>query len=343
MILKHKDNLASPYAELERLLALPKLSKAQREEIEDEIGAMRGGEKGEKEAAYHIDFAWKNGKNTAVIHDLRIEHGGRVAQIDHLILTRTLDCHVLESKGFSRELRVSESSEWETKTRYGWKGIPSPVEQNRRHIEVLQSFVRDHQLAPRRLGLPLPLKFHNWVVVAPGCSIRRKGEGWDQVVKMDLFEKEFFKQIDREGVLETFVSITKFVSADTVVELAQALIRAHKPATFNFAAKFGISEEALAESKYAPALQRESSSSAACESCSAPLETKVINFCRLNSKKFGGKLLCQTCQKQKARTIVCESCSAELDEKVVAFCRFNSKRFGGKKLCRECQRAITSV
>lgn len=92
MILKHKDDLAPQTAELERLLSLASLSKAQREDLQDELGAMRAGNKGEKEAAYHIDFGWKDGNNSVVIHDLRLEHEGRVAQIDHLILMRTLDC-----------------------------------------------------------------------------------------------------------------------------------------------------------------------------------------------------------------------------------------------------------
>jgi hypothetical protein len=91
MILKHKDDLASQIAELERLLSLPSLSKSQRDDLQDELGAIRAGNKGEKAAAYHIDFGWKDGKNSVVIHDLRIEHGGRVAQIDHLILMRTLE------------------------------------------------------------------------------------------------------------------------------------------------------------------------------------------------------------------------------------------------------------
>lgn len=37
----------------------------------------------EKDAAYHIDFEWRYGKNSVFIHDLRSEHEGRVAQIDH--------------------------------------------------------------------------------------------------------------------------------------------------------------------------------------------------------------------------------------------------------------------
>jgi len=335
MILKHKDDVAPQLAELEQLSKVPSLSKRQREEIDDEMWRIRAGAKGEKEAAYHIDFHWKGGTNSAVIHDLRIEHDGRVAQIDHLIMHRNLTFHVLESKGFGTEVRISESGEWETKTRYGWKGILSPVEQNRRHIEVLQSFIRDHQLAPKRLGISLPIRFENWVLVSPDCPLRRKGNEWDQVVKMDLFDKQFMKRVNEEGVLDTLAALSKFVGMDTLEQMAQSLIAAHKPASFNFAAKFGITAPVpIDESRFAPP----DSSTVKCESCAVTLEPKVISFCRLNPKKVGGKMLCQSCQKATSRP-KCDGCGTELEDKVVAFCRFNSKRFGGKKLCRSCQAA----
>jgi hypothetical protein len=40
--------------------------------------------KGEKEAAYHIDFHLKDSRHWAVIRDMRVEWNKRVAQIDHL-------------------------------------------------------------------------------------------------------------------------------------------------------------------------------------------------------------------------------------------------------------------
>ena len=379
MILKHKDDLAPHLAELELLLAVPELTPSQRESIQDEITAMRAGDRGEKEAAYHIDFGWKDGKNSAVIHDLRIEHNGRVAQIDHLIINRVLHCHVIESKGYSREVRISDVGEWEVKTRYGWKGIPSPIEQNRRHIEVLKSFLSENQLLPKRLGLAMPMTFHNWVLVSPSAQLRRHAADLENVVKMDMFETALMKRNDKAGMLETLGSVSKWVSLETVERLAQDLIRAHKPSMFNFAAKFGISQGAMEKAKYGgpsqkskpepkrglkygPRIETISARIAEplpelkiapkpvtdpaplqCQSCTAPLEAKVISFCRLNSKKFNGKLLCQPCQKAAPSPVMisCEACGTALDDKVIAFCRFNSKRFGGKKLCRSCQGSLS--
>ena len=57
--------------------------------------------KGEAEAAYEMEFHYGASKNWMVLHDLRLECEGRVAQIDHLLLNRFLEIYVCESKRFS--------------------------------------------------------------------------------------------------------------------------------------------------------------------------------------------------------------------------------------------------
>src|SRR3546814_3580528 len=53
-----------------------------------ELRNRRAGLKGERDSAYLIDFDYASSPNWAVIHDLRLEHGGRTAQIDHLLINR---------------------------------------------------------------------------------------------------------------------------------------------------------------------------------------------------------------------------------------------------------------
>jgi hypothetical protein len=328
-------------AELERLVSISGAANQQKD-IEEEIIRIRAGVKGEKDAAYHIDFGWKDSRNYVVIHDLRLEHNGRVAQIDHLIVSRFLECHVLETKGYSREIQITETGEWEVKARFGWKGVESPIEQNRRHIEVLKSFIKENGLAPKRLGLSLPITFHNWVLVGPGCQIRRKAEDLDQVVKMDQFESKFFKRLDKEGFISSVGSMAKVVSSETIQEIGEALVGAHRPATFNFAAKYGLIQPNRIGSTPPPLPVGVLKPDKHCQNCGLTLDAKVLNFYRLNASKLGGELLCQRCQKISVKPS-CDGCGVELEQKVIAFCRFNSKRFGGKKLCRGCQTtAVTS-
>ena len=85
MIFKQKDALDDQITALDKAVedALP---GRERQRLEKDVALVRAGLKGEKEAAYHIDFHLKDSQNWAVIHDLRVEWNGRVAQIDHLLI-----------------------------------------------------------------------------------------------------------------------------------------------------------------------------------------------------------------------------------------------------------------
>jgi hypothetical protein len=95
---------------------------------------LRAGIKGEQESAYFLGFHFKDTKNSVLIHDLRLEHNGRVAQIDHLLLTRMLDFWILETKHFSSGLKIDEHDQflrWNSWQKC-YEGMPSPLEQAER-------------------------------------------------------------------------------------------------------------------------------------------------------------------------------------------------------------------
>jgi Nuclease-related domain/GYF domain 2 len=325
-------------------LAVRSLSKRQRDLVEDELDNLRSGERGEKEAAYHIDFQLKDAKNYAIIHDLRLEHNGRVAQIDHLIIGRYLDFIVVESKNFSTSIRMASNGEFEVKTRYGWKGMASPVEQNKRHIKVLDELIRAHSLTPQRLGMKIRCGYHNWVLVPPGCTVSKAAPD-ATILKMDLFDKNMEEWIEQtsELNLKNVIHTAKMVSQETLWGFAERLVSYHRPILPDYAAKFGVDLERPdpAPARTKPAAEVTSSP---CADCGASLDQKVVAFCQSNEKRFGGRLLCRTCQQRQttstttaANARTCDCCGVLVDAKVVAFCRFNSARFQKRTLCRSCQ------
>lgn len=335
MVIKEKDNIEPAVEALETLLAIRSISKKQRELLEEEIDMLRAGARGEKEAAYHINFKFKDSKNHAIIHDLRLEENGRVAQIDHLIIGRCFDIFVVESKNFTTEIRMNPEGEFEVKGKWGWKGMQSPVEQNKRHVRVLGDLIEAHALTPVRLGLRIKPEYHNWVLVSPGCRVSKKSSG-TTILKMDMFDKhmEDWYRKDAEFSLKGVVSMAKSVFPETLMEFAKKLVSHHRPIQFDYAAKFGINVERLSSpGEPIPALQQKAR---LCESCGASLDYQVVRYCQLNKTRFGGKLLCRKCQ-QTPKAGKCESCNVPVDEKVVAFCRDNGRRFNKKILCRKCQ------
>jgi hypothetical protein len=365
MILKQKDNRTEDIQELNRLKNL-NISSKQRFLIDRELKFLMSGNSGESNSAYYLDFKYAQSKDWAVIHDLRIEHRGLVAQIDHLLINRLLHMHVLETKNYFYGIKITDDGEFLSYNGKGYQGIESPIEQNKRHIELLQNTIDDRNLAPKRLGISIPIVFMNYVLVSPTARIDRPlKQSFDtsMVVKADAYTSHIRNELEKRSMVSVFSSITKIVASDSLEDFAQKLIRLHRPGKFNYAAKFGIDESVVhavqSKAPPTPIIKVKESSNAtttrACDKCCVEVEEKVAYYCRINKAKFNGKTLCQTCQKSPLQAPTqqpvtesngkngsCESCSAIVDSKVIFFCRMNKKKFDSKILCRDCQQKLSS-
>jgi hypothetical protein len=241
MILKDTDAKSVHLVELASLLSSPGVPADKQALIERELKFMRAGMKGESESAYDIDFYSGPHKNRIVVHDLRLEHKGRVAQIDHLILNRLLEVYVLESKHFSEGVSINEQGEFSIWFGGKPRGIPSPLEQNDRHIEVLKDVFKTIQM-PTRIGFRLQPSFESLVLVSKNARIGRpKQFKTDRVLKSDQLQKWIEKNLETGSPL----SIAKIVSLETLTEIARQLVALHKPLVPDYKAKFGITEEML--------------------------------------------------------------------------------------------------
>lgn len=346
MVIKTKEPADATIAALESLRAKPGVSSQQQAWIEEEMSNVRAGERGERETAYFIDFELGASRNYAILHDLRLEHEGRVAQMDHLIIGRMADIILIESKNISTAVRSNDLGEFEVKTRYGWKGMNSPVEQNRRHAAVLGDFLKASGLLPRRLGFQLQPELHQWVLVPAQCSLGKNRDA-AQIVKMDMFGARMKEWMSRTSSGEV-LKMAKVISSDTLRDFATALAQQHRPIAFDYAAKFRISSSSpsfggepassfpLSEAATAPIKAATvKGGRTECATCGTEIDAKVASFCRLNAKRFGGNVYCRTCQESVVRC--CDECAVPVDSRTAAFCRFNSKRFAKRVLCRECQ------
>lgn len=229
MLIKKADDHTEELQQLENAVAMLKGEAAKR--AESELKQRRAGVKGEADSAYQIDFHWEQSPNRAIIHDLRIEHAGRVAQIDHLIINRRLDCYVLESKHFHAGIKITEEGEflrWND-FKHTYEGMESPLEQNERHIAVLKDVLNTLDL-PVRLGMRITPTFHSLVLVSPKSRIDRpKRFDTSRIIKSDQIKTRIWNDIDTEGALTTFASVARLVSSDTVRNVAEQLSAQHRP------------------------------------------------------------------------------------------------------------------
>jgi hypothetical protein len=244
MIIKTKDSMVGAQQELEGLLQLP-LNTKQRFLVERELKIFKAGERGEQDSAYFLDFAYGKSENWALIHDLRIEWQGRVAQIDHLAINRLLQVFVLETKNYFYGMKINDLGEFNIWNGKIYIGIESPIEQNKRHVSVLEERVNARKLTPKRLGIPLPIFYRPYVLVSPKSRIirpNRKIFPTDNVVKADQYKTLMDKRIDDMSPLDVLGNITKMVSSQTVEEFASGIAGLHRPSKIDYRAKFGIPE-----------------------------------------------------------------------------------------------------
>lgn len=243
MILKHADNKDDQIAELKRIIDESPTNA--RSPFEQELRTLQSGIDGEKESSYLIDFEYASSNKMMVIHDLRLEIDGRVAQIDHLLINRALDVIVLETKNFRSGVKITEEGEflrWNDYKRT-YEGMASPIHQNERHIAVLKDAISQIEL-PRRLGVRVSPAYHSFVLVAPKARIIRP-EKFDSscVIKADSLRKTIQQMFDKESVLQTLGSISRVVSTETLEGIGIQLVDLHRPAHSKYAERLTALEK----------------------------------------------------------------------------------------------------
>lgn len=309
MLLKPADEKNKQIGLLERLIKVNNISNSLRDKIFGELSMLRAGIKGEHDSAYEINFYFAKSKNWMVIHDLRLECDGRVAQIDHLLISRFLEFYVIETKNYSASIEISEKGEFTRIDEIKSFGIASPIEQNNKHIEVLRSVLE--KLAdklPKRLGIKLMPEFRNIVLFSKTAQIKRP-------IKFDtsaVMKAEQFKSwIDDERnnpspSVKDFIQVAKVVSSETITDLGLRLVARHKPIIPDYYSKFGLSESDLLvqqeNQKYGVASTPQIDTQVSdknywCASCKAKITERAAKFCWDNKQRFGGRAYCMNCQK----------------------------------------------
>lgn len=298
------DSKQEELAELSSLLK-EKLTPQQQFLIERELRSMRKGAHGEKDSAYYIDFYFGNSKNWVVIHDLRIEHEDQEAQIDHILINRSFDMYVLESKNYSYEIEITPEGEFQVYYGKQSLGIPSPIEQNKRHIHLLDRFLKDHDILPKRVGIPIRPRFKNFVLLSPKSIITRPSEkkfDTSMVIKADTLRTKIDEEVNKMNLRNDLSTMSKFCSLSTIAEAATKLASFHKPLRIDFRAKFGLSPQSLAAPWDSTIQIKEEkkpygTSKYFCSKCKRAIPEKVAKFCWKNTAKFGGRAYCLECQK----------------------------------------------
>lgn len=311
MLIKSADDKSKRLKLLEDLQKSNALDQTQRDWLSKQLWNQRTGIAGERDAAHYIDNHYRDRDTHAVIHDLRIKVGDEVAQIDHLVISRGMHFYLLETKAFNGSLFINDHGEFSVK--YGSAplvGIPSPLEQSRRHANVLVKLLEQLEIGSRIRSTP---HFHHLVLVHPKAQIARP-QNFDtsHVIKADGFatwHEKFQDKISVGGMLSTILDLR---GAATLKELAEKIARQHRPTDplalpeFMAPKPAAVARPCVVEAVRAPSPQAE---------VIPPVETR--------------------------KGLICTSCGVKITIQEGRFCWNNERRFGVGQYCREHQRQFS--
>ena len=325
MIIKQADDRQTDLTTLQNLLSHPEADANVKKNIDREIRNIHAGIKGEKESAYELKVHWGASKNWMILNDLRVEHNDLVAQIDHLVINRWLDIWVCESKNFSEGIAINEHGEFSAF--FGSKpyGVPSPIEQNNKHILILQRLFDSGAVKlPTRLGFTIKPALKSLVLVSKGARLSRPKKKVDDlscIVKND----QLFKHIDKAVDDSSPILMARIIGQITLEEVAREIAKQHKPAQFDWAAKFGLSTVINMPDPATPSMKQSVKETVSPD--------KAENPSVKDKPSDGGQ------QKQKQK-LICHSCGSSTTYTVAKFCWFNKSKFGGNIYCMDCQKKV---
>ncbi len=93
------------------------------------------------------------------------------------------------------------------------------------------------------------------------------------------------------------LTIAKVIGSDTLEQFARSIAALHKPASFDWAAKFGLQQTETGPPASTAPTESGAGSKLACASCGIIVAYNVARFCWFNKPRFGGRVYCMDCQK----------------------------------------------
>lgn len=329
MLIKSADDKTRRIELLQDLQGSPQIDAYQRQWLRDELFRLRRGIEGERDAAHYIDSYFKDKPSFAVIHDLRISVDGDVAQIDHLLLGFGLHIYLLETKCFNGNLCINERGEF-TVEYAGEKvyGIPSPIEQSRRHERVLARLL-DRLEITGRLGLKPT--FHHAVLLHPKATITRPPAAafnTDDVIKADQIGTWHTRYVERNfGLSKTLAAMINWQRPETGMDLAGKICRQHRPPDL-----LALPDFMKPTAPVAPPASRPVARPAPVPPPPPVQAAQSATVAQAPAPSAAAEDL-----EPLRRKLICVTCRQKITFPEGKFCWNNEKRFGGFQYCREHQ------
>jgi len=323
MLIKSSDDKSSRLKLLAELQQSALLDTFQKNWLKSELLRQQRGWQGERDAAFYIDSWKKDSATHAVLHDLRLQVDDEVAQIDHLVVSRAQRFYLFETKCFNGQLHINERGEFSVE--YPGErvfGVPSPLEQSRRHERILSKVL--DRLSINGRGRQAP-SFHHVVLVHPKAVIHRpEAKRFDtrNVIKADMIARWHEEHVESLSTVQVLGHLLNMHSESSLKAWAEQLARQHRPASPLDLPEFMKPKASLQRPDRPP--EKTSAVVLATEPPASP------------SPGSG-----EVSKHPLYRKLVCAKCQAKISFPEGKFCWSQDRRFGGLQYCRTCQVVCT--
>lgn len=194
----------------------------------------KAGHQQEKDVAFYLRREFGDDESILVINDLRLEHKGEHAQIDHLVV-HPFGLVIIESKSIHGEVKVNGNGEWSRSYRGQWYGMPSPIRQAELQEALVKDLLRQNvdKFLGKVLGIQAKIGGRDWKMI---CAISSSAilhrddmprSIADQVVKSEFVAKKIRELVGSWA--ESWVKAKPRFSQKEIEGIGQFLLERHQP------------------------------------------------------------------------------------------------------------------
>ncbi len=279
----------------------------------------------EKDVAYYLRREFADTKDILVLNDIRIEHAGERAQIDHLVL-HPKGFLIIESKSICGELKVNAQGEWSRSYKDQWMGMSSPIRQGEIQAALLRDWLHTHRETffdkIPLLGKTLGVNGYDWQVLCAVSSkaiLHREGmpkEISDRVIKAEFIAIKVKEITATIGLLHSLITTQPLYSQKALEQLSSFILEKQPASSIK-------SEPAVAMQKTQPpivlAVREETPAAPQFQPSAASVSPPPLS-CRKCGKgdsltgmwgKYGYYVKCGHCQGNTPMKRPCPHCHSE--------------------------------
>ena len=196
----------------------------------------KAGHQQEKDVAFYLRRQFGDDESILVINDLRIQHNGEHAQIDHFVV-HPFGFVIIESKSIHGEVNVNRQGEWSRSYRGEWFGMPSPVRQAELQEDLVKDLLRQNveKFLGKMLGVQMKVGGRDWqTICAVSSSAILHRDDMPRAIADKVVKSEFVAKKIRELVgswAESWVKAKPRFSQKEIEDIGQFLLERHQPQT----------------------------------------------------------------------------------------------------------------